>query len=38
MPVLEKAVPFFKAGKELRERVNNGGKANRPALHNERAA
>ena len=38
VPVLEKAVPFFKAGKELRERVNNGGKANRPALHNERAA
>ena len=38
VPVLEKAVPFFKAGKELRERVNNGGKPNRPALHNERAA
>ncbi len=24
VPVEEKAVPFFKAGKELRERVNNG--------------
>jgi len=24
VPVDEKAVPFFKAGKELRERVNNG--------------
>jgi integration host factor subunit beta len=27
----EKAVPFFKAGKELRERVNRGGKPSRPA-------
>jgi integration host factor subunit beta len=25
VPVDEKAVPFFKAGKELRERVNKGG-------------
>lgn len=25
VPVDEKAVPFFKAGKELRERVNRGG-------------
>jgi integration host factor subunit beta len=24
VPVEEKAVPFFKAGKELRERVNRG--------------
>jgi nucleoid DNA-binding protein len=24
VPVDEKAVPFFKAGKELRERVNRG--------------
>ena len=24
VPVDEKAVPFFKAGKELRERVNKG--------------
>ena len=27
VPVDEKAVPFFKAGKELRERVNRGAKA-----------
>lgn len=26
VPVNEKAVPFFKAGKELRERVDRGGK------------
>ena len=26
VPVDEKAVPFFKAGKELRERVNTGGR------------
>ena len=26
VPVHEKAVPFFKAGKELRERVNRGSK------------
>lgn len=25
VPVEEKAVPFFKAGKELRERINRGG-------------
>jgi integration host factor subunit beta len=31
VPVDEKAVPFFKAGKELRERVNRGGKPARPA-------
>jgi integration host factor subunit beta len=30
VPVDEKAVPFFKAGKELRERVNKGRPA-RPA-------
>jgi len=30
VPVDEKAVPFFKAGKELRERVNHG-KSARPA-------
>jgi integration host factor subunit beta len=29
VPVDEKAVPFFKAGKELRERVNRGGKHTR---------
>ena len=28
VPVEEKAVPFFKAGKELRERGNNGKPAN----------
>ncbi len=31
VPVDEKAVPFFKAGKELRERVNRGGKTTRAA-------
>jgi len=31
VPVDEKAVPFFKAGKELRERVNRG-KPSRPAM------
>ena len=31
VPVDEKAVPFFKAGKELRERVNRGGKHARVA-------
>jgi integration host factor subunit beta len=31
VPVDEKAVPFFKAGKELRERVNDGGKPARSA-------
>jgi integration host factor subunit beta len=30
VPVDEKAVPFFKAGKELRERVNRTGRAGRP--------
>ncbi|HEY6433650.1 MAG TPA: integration host factor subunit beta [Acetobacteraceae bacterium] len=29
VPVDEKAVPFFKAGKELRERVNRGQPASR---------
>ncbi len=36
VPVEEKAVPFFKAGKELRERVNRGGKPAR-AARSERA-
>jgi integration host factor subunit beta len=31
VPVDEKAVPFFKAGKELRERVNKGRPARPPA-------
>lgn len=31
VPVDEKAVPFFKAGKELRERVNRGSSARTPA-------
>lgn len=31
VPVDEKAVPFFKAGKELRERVNRGSPARTPA-------
>ncbi len=31
VPVDEKAVPFFKAGKELRERVNRGKPARSPA-------
>ena len=31
VPVDEKAVPFFKAGKELRERVNKGPKPSRAA-------
>jgi integration host factor subunit beta len=30
VPVEEKAVPFFKAGKELRERVNRGKPARGP--------
>jgi integration host factor subunit beta len=38
VPVLEKAVPFFKAGKELRERVNHGGKPSRAPAHADRAA
>ncbi len=29
VPVDEKVVPFFKAGKELRDRVNHGGKPTR---------
>ena len=32
VPVDEKSVPFFKAGKELRERVNVGKPARRSAL------
>ncbi len=31
VPVDEKAVPFFKAGKELRERVDRGGRSARSA-------
>jgi integration host factor subunit beta len=31
VPVEEKVVPFFKAGKELRERVNKGKPAKRKA-------
>jgi len=31
VPVDEKAIPFFKAGKELRERVNRGKPATRGA-------
>lgn len=31
VPVDEKAVPFFKAGKDLRERVNRGPKPTRAA-------
>ena len=34
--VTEKAVPFFKPGKELRERVDRGGKAVRRAIRVER--
>ncbi len=36
VPVLEKAVPFFKAGKELRERVNQGPKPARTPARAER--
>jgi integration host factor subunit beta len=36
VPVEEKAIPFFKAGKELRERVNHGPKTS-PAAR-ERSA
>ena len=32
VPVDEKAVPFFKAGKELRDRVNRGRTASQRAL------
>ncbi len=38
VPVSEKAVPFFKAGKELRERVNRGVKPARPAPRAERVS
>lgn len=31
VPVEEKGVPFFKAGKELRERVNRGAEQSAPA-------
>lgn len=37
VPVNEKLVPFFKAGKELRERVNRGAKPRTAALRPERA-
>jgi integration host factor subunit beta len=37
VPVDEKAVPFFKAGKELRERVNRG-KSGRAARHDRASA
>ena len=38
VPVEEKAVPFFKAGKELRERVNRGKRdARKPAAQKGRA-
>ena len=37
VPVGEKAVPFFKAGKELRERVNRGAKSPRAASRPESA-
>ena len=36
VPVNEKAVPFFKAGKELRERVDRGGRPARAAARAER--
>ena len=36
VPVHEKAVPFFKAGKELRERVNRGPKPTRIPPQTER--
>ena len=39
VPVDEKAVPFFKAGKDLRERVNQGAaKSSRVAVRPERAS
>ena len=37
VPVDEKAVPFFKAGKELRERVNAGAQG-KPATAKRRAS
>jgi len=36
VPVNEKVVPFFKAGKELRERVDHGNKPNRAPARAER--
>ncbi len=36
VPVNEKAVPFFKAGKELRERVDRGARPARAAARAER--
>ena len=36
VPVNEKLVPFFKAGKELRERVNRGAKARTAPTRSER--
>ncbi len=33
VPIEEKGVPFFKAGKELRERVNRGKPASRGQAH-----
>lgn len=38
VPVSEKAVPFFKAGKELRERVDHGPKPVRTSARAERVA
>ena len=35
VPVDEKAVPFFKAGKELRERVNRSKPARQPAAERQ---
>ncbi|MFQ3622156.1 MAG: integration host factor subunit beta [Acetobacteraceae bacterium] len=32
VPVAAKRLPFFKAGKDLRERINRGGRPVRPAL------
>ena len=37
VPVHEKAVPFFKAGKELRERVNRGPMTRHASARPERA-
>ncbi len=38
VPVDEKAVPFFKAGKELRERVNRSKPARQPAVERQDAS
>ena len=38
VPVDEKVVPFFKAGKDLRERVDRGPKPARSARRSERAS